>query len=45
MNEAVSAIQEILPAIFNMIKSEKCQKCADILSKLKSELEGEDVED
>lgn len=39
LNEAVSIIQEILPIIFHMIKSEECQKCADILSKLKSELE------
>ena len=42
LNEAVSAIQEILPAILIVLKTEKAKKCADILSKLKSELEGED---
>lgn len=41
LNEAVSAIQEILPAIFSMIKSEKCQECKEIIEKLK-ETQGND---
>ena len=41
-NKACTRIQEILSSILIVIKTERAKECADILSKLKSELEGED---
>ena len=43
-NKACTRIQEILSAILIVIKTERAKECADILSKLKSELEDKNGE-
>lgn len=40
-NKAYTRIQDILALLLIVIKTERAKECADILSKLKSELKGE----